>query len=209
MVRAGLVVVLAAAGCGDDDVDGADALPNRDGPTTVTVELADAVTDNYKACFNAEPEAYEERTWLSVVAVELDEVPYTPVDVPADGETVFVPAADGLPLGGPEGGSAVLRIEAGPSSTARTQGSFRISGDRFGYLATVVSPDALADDPLAVTVTVEREDGAVGTVDIEYVFDDDIAAAPPGTPEHNGPSGRWLVDGRETTTDLERSPYGC
>jgi hypothetical protein len=204
-----VLVVVLAAGCGSDGADDSDA----DGPATTATAVAelgvvDPVTDNYKACFNTDPTAFEPRTWLSVSGVVAGDVTYgLPAGTPSSVDTA---AADGLALVGDDGTSATLVADVGPAEVAANGGLFRVEAvGRFGLLVPIRSREALADDSLVATLTLAAESGPIAEVEARYDPDATLADVGPGSPELGGPAGRWTIGGTPTVTDVERAPYTC
>lgn len=217
MRRLAVLALVLAAGCGTSgDGDGGEA----DGPTATTaaatattstppaLRFVDPVTDNYKACFNADPTAFEPRTWLSVTGVVVGDVTYgLPAGSPSSADTA---AGDGLALDGDDGTSATLVAAVGPTGAAASDGLFRVEAEgRFGLLVSIRSREALAVDDLVATFTLAGDGGPIGAGEARYVLDPALADAGPGSPERAGPAGRWTVDGAPTATDVERAPYTC
>jgi hypothetical protein len=180
----GLVVVLAV-GCSSDGDDATDA--DAAGPTTMTsttsavgeLRVVDPITDNYKACFNTDPTAFEPRTWLSESGVVAGDVTYgLPTGTPSSADTV---AADGLALVGDDGTSATLVADVGPAEVAANGGLFRVEAvGRFGLLVPIRSREALADDSIVATLTLEAEGGPIAEVEARYDPDAALGDGGPG-----------------------------
>ncbi|HUR79067.1 MAG TPA: right-handed parallel beta-helix repeat-containing protein [Acidimicrobiales bacterium] len=171
--------------------------------------LESPYTDNYKACYNTDPNTAELRTWLAFRAVAIGGVRFTPATRPAAGSFAFSGAADGVNLVGSDGSTAVVRAQTS-SSNVVNQGFFRAdSNGDFGLLIQEKSRDALRSAPIAYTVTVSRGSTVLGTVAPEYRYDATVAQAPAGcassNSEWNGPGGRWYVDGNATRLNWEAS----
>ncbi len=207
-MAAGLALV-ALGSCSDGGGGGAEGPPTTDAPTSTTassgdgpvaLRLVNPVSDNYKACFNTDPTAFDGRAWLTLEAVEVDGVAF------ASTIEGIVPADDGLGVVGDDGTEARLEVAVAPSAAVGGAGSFRVQPPLFGYLAVVSSQEALADDPLVVTLTLRRPDRPAATAEVVYQLDPAVADDPPGTLEHAGPGGRWFVDGAPTLLDWEPAP---
>jgi hypothetical protein len=164
-------------------------------------ELVAPVTDNYKAQYNADPTAPELRTWLSSSALDVDGLQFTVASPPAD--HVFTAAADGIDLTAPDGTVAHLTAST-TSPNSSGQGAFRVdsSGD-FGILATVKDRAALQSSPILESLTVASGGQILASSTVVYSYDPDVADAPPGSIEYNGPGGAWLVDGQVTALDWQ------
>ncbi len=161
------------------------------------VRLCGASTDNYKASFNADPDAPERRTWLAVNELELDGRRYEVVaGQPLQPEAVRLAPVDG------EGGDEIevsAKLIEGPATVALR------AGPQLGLWGPLLT---LEDDqvPAGETVVVELrvlDGGEDATVRLEYVRDDQLADASEPSREHGGPGGRWSVDGMPTATNLE------
>lgn len=189
--------------CGDDGPAAPGATDADEVPVVATpgpLSLVDPVTDNYKACYNADPDAPEPRTWLTLAAVEVDGVRYAD---PPDGVRSI---EDGLPLTAPDGTQATLRASA---DDAAATVALRAQARRFGPLITVADLATLPSAPVTVEVVLEVDGDAVATARVAYRHDPEVvAAAGPGTLEHNGPGGRWVVAEEATPMNWEAEGTG-
>ena len=168
------------------------------------ITLTGVATDNYKAAFNEDPSLPELRTWLAIENVKRNGTTYThTVDAGDDGfalvESARLESADGERLlatatvtdPGQSGATVVTR--SGPQE------------GRWGPLLTL--PAQMTEDAELTTVCIRfrrpNEQQPVGEVCAEYQYDEALATAPEDSLEHNGPGGRWYIDGQATLTNLE------
>lgn len=211
-----VAAIVAGAGCGgagssrDGDASGGEAA--RAAPTSgATVQLVDVATDNYKASFNEDPSVPERRTWLSSKQLEVDGATWEPdpSTMPKPGGVELVNEVVLVPVGArtSTGGTAHVRVRL-----ARTaeQATFRLGPQegRWGPLLTIPDRDSLSTSPIQLVLTIEGIHGtdrvtAFDAIELEYRHDPQLAAAPEGDLEHNGPGGRWFVDGEPTETNVE------
>jgi len=161
-----------------------------------SLRLCGASTDNYKASFNADPNAPESRTWLAVHELELDGTRYEVVG----GQKLQPQSVHLRPVSeGDDEIQVVPELVEGPASV-----SLRVGPQLglWGPLITLNDAQIAADATIVVKLRVV--DGhADEVVRLEYVRDDMLANAPPDSLEHGGPGGRWRVSGTPTATNLE------
>lgn len=161
-----------------------------------SLRLCGASTDNYKASFNADPNAPESRTWLAVHELELNGTRYEVVaGQELQPQSVRLRSVDD----GDEEVQVVSELVEGPASV-----SLRV-GPQLGLWGPLITLD---DDQVVagskVIVHLRIVDGpASAVVRLEYVRDDELANAPSESLEHGGPGGRWHVAGIPTATNLE------
>lgn len=160
------------------------------------MRLCGASTDNYKASFNAHPDAPERRTWLAIDELELDGRRYRVAEgQPLQPEAVRLEPVDG------DGDEleVVPEVLEGPATVALRVGP---QLGLWGPLLTLEDDQVSADAKIVVELRV-RGGADDASVRLEYVRDDELADAPADSLEHGGPGGRWLVDGTATATNLE------
>src|SRR5689334_8119246 len=106
----GLAVASLAAIVATSIVSGA-SLAAATSPEAGTIGLTTPKTDNYKALFNADPEAVELQSWLSFHAVTLNGVTYTLATAvgACNNELNWPSGASGIALTGSDGSSAKLQ----------------------------------------------------------------------------------------------------
>lgn len=213
-----VLVAVLASGCGSTadptaprdvrEVDGVDRpsevtaerdldSPSRGLPCAAQraepVRLCGAATDNYKASYN-DDDRPERRTWLAIHEVEVDGVRWRPVPgTPLAADELELERVDGA-----EGRrTARVEIAVGPGDAV----TLRTGPQRglWGPLLTIDSARALEREAVVVRLAF----GDADAVDVEYRYDEALAAAPEDSLEHRGPGGRWYVAGIATATNLE------
>ena len=168
-----------------------------------TLGASGAVTDNYKASYNADPTRTELRTWLALRSIASGGVTYTPSALPAAGGMSYVAAGTGLALRGSDGSAALLTASTSSGNVAG-QGSFRTAPTgEFGLLQQTLSREALRTGPVREVLTLTRGGVALATLAADYTYDAGVYGAPSTSIEHNGPGGRWYVNGVATRLDWE------
>lgn len=166
-----------------------------------TLAITGAVSDNYKASYNADPSAAERRTWLSfdsISAAGTTWAPSRPASITFTGATsIAVASADG------RSGTLALRLTRGTLSIPQ----FRSDPEgRWGPFGASADPGTLEGTPVLVHLTLATGAATLATGDVEYRWLAAFANAEPGHLEHNGPGGRWYVGGRGIRTDWEPDP---
>ena len=166
-----------------------------------TASVQGAFTDNYKASYNGDPNAYDLRTWLAFHSITVGGVAYTPATIPA--AISFVNATDGMAVKDANGNQAVLTAST-TSTNVFNQGFFRIdpNGD-FGLLQQENSRAALQTAAIPELLTVSRGGVALGSLTASYTYADDVFNVPSTSIEYHGPGGRWWVAGAPTRLNWE------
>lgn len=161
------------------------------------MRLCGASTDNYKASFNADPNAAERRTWLAIHDLELDGRRYRVAEgQPLQPEAVRLEPVDD---DGGDGIEVVPELVEGPATVALRVGP---QLGLWGPLLTLEDDQVPAEADIVVELRV-RGGGDDAAVRLAYVRDERLANAPPHSLERGGPGGRWTVDGSATATNLE------
>ena len=160
------------------------------------LELKGAVTDNYKAIWNADPEIRENRTWLAFDAVEVNGVLYSAANLP-DVRDYTAEAA----LTGNDGSTAVLKVAAGANVVNKPIRTEAIG--TFGPLLVLKDTSTLVNAPVRVTLTVERNGAVIGSTVVEYRYEDAIYNAPADNREYNSPGGRFWIGCTPTRLDWQ------
>ena len=160
------------------------------------MQLMGAVTDNYKAIWNADPEIRENRTWLAFDRVEVNGVLYWPSTVPEVRDYTTDRTVTGS-----DGSSAVLKVSAGADVVNKP---FRTeSNDTFGPLLVLKDTSTLRTAPVRITLTLERNGVVIGSTVVEYRYEDAIYNAPRDSREYNSPGGRFWTGCRPTRLDWQ------
>jgi Ca2+-binding RTX toxin-like protein len=162
--------------------------------------LGGAVTDNYKAIWNANPEIRENRTWLQLRSVTTNGVTFRPSSLPAAGERTYT--ADAA-LTGSDGSTAVLRVVAGTgvrNTSIRTEAT-----GEWGPLVVLTDTNTLAAAPVRITLNLERNGTILGSTVVEYRYEDAIYNAPRDSREYNSPGGRFWIGCTPTRLDWENT----
>jgi hypothetical protein len=178
------------------------AVPVSTASAAEVLTVTAPVTDNYKAQWNANPQARELRSWLSfdvVGAAGTTWKPAAPGDIVVTGGSVAVNAADGR--------SARLsaRVVQG-AATVLLRYDHAARGAKFGPLISLTDPDALAANPVRVQLTLTSNDVTFASGTVEYRDEPAFDDLPSDHLEYNGPGGRWYVGGSAIRTDWEAKP---
>lgn len=159
-----------------------------------------AVTDNYKAIWNADPEIRENRTWFAFESVTVNGVVFKPTNLPVAEPRVYTVEEA---VTGSDGSTAVVRVAAGPdvkNKPFRTE-----SVGTWGPLLVLTDTSTLANSPVRITITVERNGAVLGSTVVEYRYEDAIYNAPRDSREYNSPGGRFSVGCNPTRLDWQDS----
>ena len=160
------------------------------------ITIRGAVTDNYKAIWNEDPEVRENRTWLAFDRLEVNGVLYWPTRVPE-----LRDYTTDLAVTGSDGSSAVARVSAGADVVNKP---FRNeSVGTWGPLLVLKDASTLVDRPVRITITLERNGNVLGSVDVEYRYEDAIYNAPRDSREYNSPGGRFWLGCTPTRLDWQ------
>lgn len=167
-----------------------------------SLRLCGARTDNYKDCYNT-PDGYvETRTWLNWQQLFARGARYRrAARVPQFSNRIKVirlrgnrkmPRRGYITVAARTGNVHLLSLRTGPPARL------------WGPLLQLQDPAALTSRSVQIQLRLHRPDGRiVARTNASYRRDARLAAAEPGSPEHNGPAGRWYVGGARTSTDLE------
>lgn len=184
-------------------------------PTTALaagdIEFVDPVTDNYKVMIGDRP-GPDNRTSFLFTGVRVGATTYVvPQAVRDTGNASGAPqllgeAPVGMPLATSVGGPVVAYLSY-EHTGMNAWNYYRLwNTGTFGPLITVNRPAFVADPHPAVTISFTLRDTAdqiIGTRQITYRYDAQIAALPDTSPEWNGPLGRFHVGaGTGTPTPL-------
>jgi Ca2+-binding RTX toxin-like protein len=170
------------------------------------LELGDAVTDNYKAIWNANPEIRENRTWLQMRSVTADGVTYRPASLPMPGNPAYTTDAA---LTGSDGSTAVLRVVAG--SDVRNKPFRTESTGQWGPLVVLADTSTLQANPVRITLNLERNGSVLASTIVEYSYEAEIYNAAPDNREYNSPGGRFWIGCTPTPLDWQDTtpPSSC
>lgn len=175
-----------------------------------TLQLCNALTDNYKHCYNPDLPR-ETRTWLNWTGSLGQAVPYRTVADQSRFETPLNLERTKFSRTMPARTFISLRTTQGAGNVRSVTFRHDASG-RSGILLNFRSLADLRRSRITFTVLLRRVgDGAVLASQVaDYRYDSALAGARAGTPEHFGPGGRWSVAGRSTSTDVELGMFqGC
>jgi hypothetical protein len=188
-------------------------------PSAATMLLARATTDNYKACFNAEPLIRETRTWLQIREIRAVGEVYQPAEeIRGSAEWAIGPwPEDGLLMASDDGTSARLRVTVLSDQSSVTTVDYRVDAAEWGPLITLAEPASLADEPVVLLLQLAVEGETVAGATAVYRHEEAIfGAREPMQPIHhcspqrdgtamewNGPGGRWWIEGEMTPLDWE------
>jgi hypothetical protein len=167
-----------------------------------SLRLCGARTDNYKDCYNEPDGRTETRSWLSYGELSANGARYRKLaGAPQFGTSVAVqrirgnrrmPARAYVTVRALTGNVALLNLRVGPPDKL------------WGPLLQLADPDDLASGAVRLEVRLQRSNGkVVARTPLSYRRDAALAEAAAGTPEHDGPAGRWYVAGLRTSTDVE------
>jgi uncharacterized repeat protein (TIGR01451 family) len=158
-----------------------------------------AVTDNYKPKWNADPSIQEKRTWFQFgTAVTVDGVAYRPQALPGAGAQF----TESLPVAGSDGSSAVLTIST-PADRISSDVFRTDATGYFGPLLTLTDPTTLKGHPINVTVTLSKGGVAVAATTASYTWDAALNSVPADHVEYNSPGGRYWFGCKPTRADWE------
>lgn len=160
---------------------------------TAGVALCPLVTDNYKDCFNAADSVRENRTYALAHQLQVAGGTY----ILANGQTSG-PAVTFTRTGGSTSAPATIKVTVKSTSTALYAAGWRVgSTTTFGPLIGLKDPATFTG--AKVDLVAKRTDGTtLATSSMNYKHDQAIYDSPKGTPEYNGPGGRWYVSGQST-----------
>ena len=159
-----------------------------------------AVTDNYKAIWNENPEVRENRTWLQLRSVAVNGVEFRPTTFPAAGDRTYTTDAA---VTGTDGSTAVLRVIAG--SDVRNKPVRTEATGEFGPLLVLADTNTLQANPVRVTLSLERNGNVIGSTVVEYRYEAAIYNAPRDSREYNSPGGRFWAGCTPTRLDWENT----
>lgn len=167
-----------------------------------TLRLCGARTDNYKDCYNTPDELVETRTWLSMNQVRAFGAAYV---VDAD-QSAFSVRLQLHRAYGHAGAPARVTMEARAITGSSIVASLVFRVDRstgmWGPLVATTRRVA-ASEVVRLALTLRVRGAIRARTLVSYRRDAALAQAAPGTIEYNGPGGRFWVDGRRTSTDVE------
>lgn len=183
-----------------------DPEPEPDVPV-VTMSFTGGRTDNYKACWNADPAAHERRTWGLFTALVVTSKTKTATSsttwVAQDADVAGNRLSSVLSMRATSGsatGSLQMRIKSGPISGSQ----FRTSGGAgFGPLIVVAAKPGF-NAPGTIELTLTSSTGAkVATGDVTYAPASSISNQPMpncnsatgAQLEWNGPGGQFAANG--------------
>lgn len=165
--------------------------------TGATLTLVGPATDNYKAAYNPDTNAPENRTWLSWLRLRAAGTTWN-VD---DGQPLI---SERLRVTASNGRTAYLSAQTRSANAALL--SFRVGPQPllWGLFLQLESRSHLQSTPVAVQLYLHTAQGRVlARTSAGYRYDRSLAAAPAGSVEHNGPGGRWYVNGAATRTNVQ------
>jgi len=171
-----------------------------------TLTVTGAVTDNYKASYNADPSARELRTWLSmdsVGAAGTAWAPAHPAAITFTSDSLAVVGADG------RNGSLAMTITQGVPAADRkpTAAAFRVDpSGRWGSFLALGEPMNMEQAPHVVRWTLTVAGTAIATGAVEYRNEHAFDQLAAGALEYNGPEGRWFIGGHGIRTAAETAP---
>ena len=160
--------------------------------------LGGAVTDNYKAIWNENPEIRENRTWLQLRSVAVNGVEFRPTTFPAAGDRTYTTDAA---VTGSDGSTAMLRVLAG--SDVRNKPVRTEATGEFGPLLVLADTTTLKASPVRITLSLERNGTVLGSTVVEYRYEDAIYNAPRDNREYNSPGGRFWAGCAPTRLDWQ------
>lgn len=174
-----------------------DGAPTRGIPCDAqhgSLRLCGAATDNYKASYNADPDAPERRSWLAIHELDVNGARYELVG----GQDLLPATVSMRPVNGGAPIEVRARVIEGPATV-----DLRVGPQRglWGPLLTLDDAQVDAKHPITVELRVAGDTRVAARV--RYVRDERLATAPKDSLEHGGPGGRWYLEDLPTGTNLE------